>query len=247
MPAGTDGEPATRPTSPWKRGFAGPGWWFRLEAAKVERAWAVVSARRDGLSIRKTAEAIGLGATRVHQLLASPDAAGWEARLDLLRTHGWPAPEDPPDDAASGDTIAERMADEAQALRDVTEWLDKLVRTGMPELVDIRPRSDLRCITGSWPPMSGPSPSWGGSPRTSTSLPGPDASLICPPRLTMPIPAYGSVDAWPSRPSRCPGTGRRTSSGAKPSSGSSMSTTGRDSPHPGVGEGPGIRPDRSAN
>lgn len=31
---------------------------------------------------------------------------------------------------------------EDQALRDVTEWLDKLVRTGMPELVDIRPRSD---------------------------------------------------------------------------------------------------------
>jgi len=115
---------------------------FRLEAAKVERAWAVVSAHRDGLSIRKTAEATGLSATRVHQLLASPDAAGWEARLDVLRTHGWPAPEDPPDDAASGDTVAERLADEAQALRDVTEWLDKLVRTGMPELVGIRPRSD---------------------------------------------------------------------------------------------------------
>jgi len=59
-----------------------------LEAAKVERAWAVVSAHRDGMSIRKTAEPIGLSATRVHQLVASPDAAGWEARLDVLRTHG---------------------------------------------------------------------------------------------------------------------------------------------------------------
>jgi len=63
---------------------------FRLEAAKVERAWAVVSAHRDGLSIRKTAEAIGLSATRVHQLLASPDATGWEARLGRV-AHAWVA------------------------------------------------------------------------------------------------------------------------------------------------------------
>jgi hypothetical protein len=39
---------------------------FRLEAAKVERAWAVVSAHRDGLSVRKIGEAIGLSPTRVH-------------------------------------------------------------------------------------------------------------------------------------------------------------------------------------
>ncbi len=39
---------------------------FRLEAAKAERAWAVVSAHRDGLSVRKTAEVIGLSPTRVH-------------------------------------------------------------------------------------------------------------------------------------------------------------------------------------
>jgi multidrug efflux pump subunit AcrA (membrane-fusion protein) len=57
---------------------------FRLEAAKVERAWAVVSAQRDGLSVRKIAEAIGLSATRVHQILASPEAATFEARLALL-------------------------------------------------------------------------------------------------------------------------------------------------------------------
>ena len=209
----------------------------------MERAWAVVSAHRDGLSIPKTAETIGLSATRVHQLLASADAAGWEARLDVLRPHGWPAP----DDAASGDTIAERLADEAQARRDVTEWLDKVVRTGMPELIDIGPRSDHPLQHRVLASHERISPSWGGSPRTSTSLPGPDASLIWPPRPTMPTAAYGSGDAWASRPSRCPGTDRRTSNGAKPSSGSSMSTTSRDSPHRGVGEGPGIRPDRSAN
>jgi hypothetical protein len=115
---------------------------FRLEAAKVERAWAVVSAHREGLSVRKIGEAIGLSPTRVHQILHSPEAATWEERLDLLRTHGWPAPEDPPDDAPSGDTIADRLMDEAQALRGVTDWADKLVRTGMPELLELRPCSD---------------------------------------------------------------------------------------------------------
>jgi hypothetical protein len=115
---------------------------FRLEAAKVERAWAVVSAHRDGLSVRKIAEAVGLSPTRVHQVLASPEAAGWEARLDMLRAHGWPAPEDPPADAPSSDIVGDRLADEAQALRDVTDWLDKFVRTGMPELVELRPCSD---------------------------------------------------------------------------------------------------------
>lgn len=115
---------------------------FRLQAAKVERAWAVVSAHSNGLSVRKIAEVIGLSPTRVHQLLSSPDAEGWEDRLDVLRLHGWPAPEDPPADAPSGDTIADRLGDEAQAIRDVTDWLDKLVRTGMPELLELRPRSD---------------------------------------------------------------------------------------------------------
>ncbi|MGH3199669.1 MAG: hypothetical protein ACRDOH_06890 [Streptosporangiaceae bacterium] len=115
---------------------------FRLQAARVERAWAVVSAHRDGLSVRKIAEVAGLSPTRVHQLLTSPEAATWEARLDVLRTHGWPAPEDPPHDAPSGGAIAERLADEAQALRDVTDWLDKLVRTGMPEVLELRLRSD---------------------------------------------------------------------------------------------------------
>ena len=115
---------------------------FRYEAAKVERAWAVVSAHAAGLSVRKIAAAVGLGPTRVHQLLTSPEAATWERRLDLLRVYGWPAPEDPPPDAPSGDQIGDRLADEAQALRDVIDWLDKLVRTGMPEVLNLRPRSD---------------------------------------------------------------------------------------------------------
>jgi len=245
MPAGTAGEPDTRPTSPSKPGSAAPR--FRLEAAKAERAWAVVSAHRDGLSVRKTAEAAGLSPTRVHQLLTSPDAANWEFRLDVLRTLGWPAPEDPPADAPSGDTVAERLADEAQALRDVTEWLDKLVRTGMPELLELRPRSDhplhhrvlasheriVAILEGSLP--------------TSTSWPGRDASPICPPRPTTPTSAYAFGGAWPSRRSRCPDTARRTSSGVKRSSGSSTSTAGQGSQRRGVGDDRGTHHDRPAN
>jgi hypothetical protein len=68
---------------------------FRYEAAKIERARAIVSAHRAGLSVRKIAAAVGLGATRVHQLLSSPVADVFETRLDVLRLHGWPAPEDP--------------------------------------------------------------------------------------------------------------------------------------------------------
>ena len=64
------------------------------------------------------------------------------AASGMLRLHGWPAPEDPPDDKPSGDTIADRLNDEAQALRDVSDWLDKPVRTGFPEVLNLRPRAD---------------------------------------------------------------------------------------------------------
>ena len=64
------------------------------------------------------------------------------AASGMLRLHGWPAPEDPPDDKPSGDTIADRLNDEAQALRDVSDRLDKLVRTGFPEVLNLRPRAD---------------------------------------------------------------------------------------------------------
>jgi hypothetical protein len=77
--------------------------------------------------------------------------------------------------------VGDRLADEAQALRDVTDWLDKFVRTGMPELVELRPRSDhplhyrkLASNEPSWP-------SWGASPRTLTSWPAPGASATCRP------------------------------------------------------------------
>lgn len=41
---------------------------WRPEQAERERDWALASARADGLSVRKAAEAAGLSLTRVHQL-----------------------------------------------------------------------------------------------------------------------------------------------------------------------------------
>src|SRR5438128_1455568 len=63
---------------------------FRLEAAQVERAWAVLSAHRQGLSIREIAAAVGLSRARVHQLLGK-EAAEVPAQLNYLREQGWPS------------------------------------------------------------------------------------------------------------------------------------------------------------
>ena len=49
---------------------------FRLEMAELERIWAIVSAHREGLSVREIARQVGLGPTRVHQLVTSAQADG---------------------------------------------------------------------------------------------------------------------------------------------------------------------------
>ena len=49
---------------------------WRLEQAGRERAWALVSARAEGISIRTLAAAAGLSPSRVHQIVA---AAGLDA------------------------------------------------------------------------------------------------------------------------------------------------------------------------
>jgi len=45
---------------------------FRLEMAELERIWAIVSAHREGMSVRDIARQAGLGPTRVHQLVTRP-------------------------------------------------------------------------------------------------------------------------------------------------------------------------------
>jgi hypothetical protein len=66
------------------------GW--RLEQAERERVQALVSARAEGVSIRKLAAAAGLSPSRVHQLVAGADLDVLDAALGELRAAGWPAP-----------------------------------------------------------------------------------------------------------------------------------------------------------
>jgi hypothetical protein len=83
--------------------------------------WALVSARAEGISIRKLAAAAGLSPSRVHQLVADADLDVLHAALGELRAAGWPTPEDPDsgEDAEldGRDSIADRLSDEVSWLR----------------------------------------------------------------------------------------------------------------------------------
>jgi hypothetical protein len=89
---------------------------WRLEQAGRERAWALASARAEGVSIRTLAAAAGLSPARVHQITAAADLDELDAALGELRAAGWPAPEDPggDDDAEldGRDLIRDRLVDE---------------------------------------------------------------------------------------------------------------------------------------
>jgi hypothetical protein len=110
---------------------------FRLEAAQVERAWAVLSAHRQGLSIREIAAAIGLSRARVHQLLSEAAAAEVPAKVNHLREQGWPTA-DADGDGATEDPVLARLADEVTALRECLDWLERLER-GEPVVVNLEP------------------------------------------------------------------------------------------------------------
>ena len=58
---------------------------WRLEQAERERAWALASARPEGVSIRKLAAAAGLSPARVHQITAAADLDELDAALGELR------------------------------------------------------------------------------------------------------------------------------------------------------------------
>lgn len=119
---------------------------WRLEQAERERAWALASARAEGLSIRQLAKAVGLSPTRVHQIVAAADPDEVEKVLGDLRSVGWPAPEDPDSDADAEldgrDLIADRIGDEVAWLRRCVTWLAQLDEGGYPPVVNFRPASD---------------------------------------------------------------------------------------------------------
>lgn len=112
---------------------------FRLEMAELERIWAIVSAHREGLSVRDIARQVGLGPTRVHQLVSSPQADSVEHALSVLREVGWPAPED--SRPAAAEQVADRLIEEAAALVSCVEWRESLSTQETP-VVNLRPEGD---------------------------------------------------------------------------------------------------------
>ena len=107
--------------------------------AELERIWAIVPAHCEGLSVRNIARQVGLGSTRVHQLVTSPQADFVEHALSVLREVGWPAPED--SRPAAKEQVADRLIEEAAALVSCVEWLESLSTQETP-VVNLRPEDD---------------------------------------------------------------------------------------------------------
>jgi len=119
---------------------------WRLEQAGRERAWALASARAEGVSIRTLAAAAGLSPARVHQITAAADLDELDAALGELRAAGWPAPEDPGGDDDTGldgrDLICDRPVDEAGWIRQCAGWLTHLHTSEFLPAVNLRPDGD---------------------------------------------------------------------------------------------------------
>ncbi len=163
------------------------GW--RLEQAERERVQARVSARAEGVSIRKLAAAAGLSPSRVHQLVAAADLDALDAALGELRAAGWPAPEDPDsgEDTELGgrDSIAGRLSDEVSWLRQCADWLAHLdADSSMTARTRVRSTA-TRARTAS--------------PPTLTSWPGPGGSRTWAPPRCCPARGPNAAGAWPSR------------------------------------------------
>jgi len=110
-----DPEPAERTRSRLARAF------FRLETAELERVWAILAAHRKGLSVRDIARHVGLGPTRVHQLLTRPQPSLLDEALAALRAAGRPAPGPVP--GAGEAALPDRLAEAAEVL---TSCADRL-------------------------------------------------------------------------------------------------------------------------
>jgi hypothetical protein len=59
-----------------------------LEQAERERAWALASARAEGVSLRTLAATAGLSPARVHQITAAADLDELDVALGELRAAG---------------------------------------------------------------------------------------------------------------------------------------------------------------
>jgi hypothetical protein len=87
----------------------------RLRDAERERVWAIVAAHRDGVSVRNISAAIGLGRSRVQQLMHAGDA---DVALEELNR--------PVRQPSDDQTLRDRLAYESGLLRQAIGWLRDL-------------------------------------------------------------------------------------------------------------------------
>src|SRR4051812_18624932 len=108
---------------------------WRLGQAERGRAWALAAGRAGGASVKGIAGAAGLSSSRVHQVVTEADVDALDAALGVLRSAGWPAPEDPEvedGDLAGRADIAGRLEDEVEWIRQCADWLEHLDREPYP-------------------------------------------------------------------------------------------------------------------
>ncbi len=114
---------------------------LRSRDAQHERAWAIVSAHRDGLSIREIAKTTDLSPSRVHQILNSPDADEIPVWLSQLREQGWPSEQKAGTEQSVESKLGDLVAAEVEALRWCIGWLEQAER-GQRVVVNLRPDTD---------------------------------------------------------------------------------------------------------
>ena len=114
----------------------------RLADAERERIWAVVAAKKAGLSIRQIARATGVSPTRIHQLLQTDEAHAIPVWLSQLQDHRL-APAEQPAGAplTPSPPGCTHLADEAEVLRWCIEWLERLEHEDHV-VVNLRPASE---------------------------------------------------------------------------------------------------------
>ncbi len=114
---------------------------LRSRDAQQERTWAIVSAHRDGLSIREIARVTDLSPSRIHQILTSPDTDEIPVWLSQLREQGWPLEQKASTEQPVESTLSDLLAAEVEALRRCISWLEQAER-GETTVVNLRPDTD---------------------------------------------------------------------------------------------------------
>ncbi len=114
---------------------------LRSRDAQQERTWTIVSAHRDGLSIREIARVTDLSPSRVHQILNSPHAYEIPVWLSQLREQGWPSEQKAGNEQSVESTLGDLLAAEVEALRQCIGWLEQAER-GERVVVNLRPDTD---------------------------------------------------------------------------------------------------------